>query len=372
LERLQDGAVSITGLDDFGWAEALVGAQTLCADYATESRLSLTGKRNAYSEIRRNLCDRLRLVDYRKRRVQSNYRFLVITGLPRTGSTLLHNLLSLVPGTYTPSLGDSLLPFPSSEAPEVRQANARRYLAFVDRLSPLIRQLHPMGINAPEECVTLMQSTFLSHKYELLARVPEYSEWFLSNDGAWAYEEYRDLVGLLAYKNGPGCSTVVLKAPAHLFHIQALLGAFSEVVIIQTHRRPVEALTSYADLVGACRTIQSDHVERGQVLRETFQGWAVGLERILEQRRSGGGRVIDVSFRQLIDDPLATLNSLTSAGVLPVQDQWLDEITKSLEGGLVEGMKAQGVRGVGLELDATDSGARTVIDEYSERFRDYL
>jgi hypothetical protein len=103
----------------------------------------------------------------------------VIVGLPRTGSTLLHNLLALEYGTGS-------LPYAElcSSSSMLRRRSAKATLGdvcssleFAEWADPSLRDLHPMQASWPEDCSLLLANTFTTLELSVPHPLPAYTEW---------------------------------------------------------------------------------------------------------------------------------------------------------------------------------------------------
>jgi Sulfotransferase family len=115
-QELLDMACQETGLKDFGGDSFHEPLQVLLKAYETEAELTLVGRLAARRHTLQLLTNRLRLIEDRKRypaiAQQDIHQPLFIVGLPRTGSTLLHNLLAQDPGNRVPLCWEVMFPSP--------------------------------------------------------------------------------------------------------------------------------------------------------------------------------------------------------------------------------------------------------------------
>ena len=235
-----------------------------------------------------------------------------IVGLPRTGTTLLHNLLVLDPAARAPLTWEAMFPAGIRESPDAlrrarNQAAAR--LAWVDRFVPEFKRIHPLGADRPEECVALMAPGFTSALFHTLYRVPSYQDWFESDSQTLGFEfHFRMLQQLQSHRD---TSRWVLKGPAHLFSLEALLARYPDARLIQTHRDPLRAVPSIASLNTALRRAFSDQVDPKEIGRDCAERLGRALQRFLDQRdRLPPKRVVDVAYTQLAASPLSTVERI--------------------------------------------------------------
>jgi hypothetical protein len=105
----------------------------------------------------------------------------------------------------------------------------------------------------------------------------------------------------------------VLKAPSHLWTLEALLAVYPDARIVWTHRDPLRVLASMASLAATLYWLRSDRVDLHRVARQVSRSLAFLLEKATRQRDAGmlpEERVFDLRYQDLLDDPFATLRAL--------------------------------------------------------------
>ena len=311
-----DEARQRTGLDDFGDPRFHEPLRRLIADYDTEAGLSLLGRIAARQDTIRLLSNRLRMEWDRRRHPEIGAQPvrgpLFITGLPRTGTTLLHGLLAQDPGHRAPLNWEMMFPAPPPDRlhhhHDPRIAASERQLRWFYRLNPEFRRIHPLAARRPEECLIITSHSFLSFQFQTSHYVPNYQAWLEEQDLVRCYEEHRRFLQHLQWRwRG---ERWVLKAPAHLFGIAALFEVYPDAAVILTHRDPLEVVGSLASLTTALRGTFSDEVDPVRVGAEMTRRWADGLHRALRVRDEGdvpANRFLDVRYTDLVRDPLGTV-----------------------------------------------------------------
>ena len=235
-----------------------------------------------------------------------------IVGLPRTGTTLLHNLLVQDPESRTPLTWESMFPagYPESP-PALRRAKwkASSRLAMANCIAPDFRRIHPVGFDRPEECVALMAPGFTSAVFHTLYRVPSYQDWFESDRQSTGFEMHFRMLQQLQFRRGT--TRWILKCPAHLFSIDALLRRYPDARLIQTHRDPLRAIPSIASLNATLRAAFSSQADPGEIGRDCARRWSRALERFLHRRDSlPPDRVVDVAYSELVASPIGAVERI--------------------------------------------------------------
>jgi hypothetical protein len=314
---LLEAARRATGLDDFGEPWFREGLRALLASYEEGGHLTTFGRLRARNECIRLLANRLRIEDDRRRFPEiARERIaapIFIVGLPRTGTTLLHHLLAQDPAHRVLAVWEVLAPSPpprrETRDTDPRRAAAERSLRRFERLAPEFAAIHPIHASGPEECVNLFNLCFASMQFETASDVPTYAAWLERQDLRAAYAYYRELLKLLQWR----CPAErwVLKSPAHLFALDALLETFPDACVVQTHRDPLRVLPSQCSLVAHLRVLGEKRVEPQAIGREVPATFARGVERAMAVRaRTGEERFTDVHYRELVRDPLAAVRAI--------------------------------------------------------------
>ena len=260
---------------------------------------------------------------------------IVITGLPRTGTTLLHNLLALDPAHRVLRFWEAIRPVPPgalggpSQAELVRQAES--WLERFYQLVPSFQAIHPASAQGPEECDALLQNAFASQHFDDMFDARAYSAWLNHASLVPEYSYYR--LQLQVLSGSQTGSTWVLKSPSHLGHLDALLRTCPDAVVVHCHRHPLEAVPSYASLILALRSHYSDAVSATVVGEQALGRGALAMDRALQVRdRGGAGGFVDVGYARLAREPVRVVRELyermgrtLEAGLEARMARWVDD-----------------------------------------------
>jgi hypothetical protein len=321
-ERLVATVCAHTGLDDFcddGWQPAL---QLLVDGLVNEARLSMIGVEVAYGDLMRALSNRLGVIDWRKKNPdvarEKIDRPIFIVGQPRTGTTILYDLLAQDPELRAPLTWevDEPCPVPQPETyhndPRIAQIQANIELS--EQIVPGFLKYHPMGALVGQECVRITGGEFTSMIYTVQYRLPTYYRWLLYDaDHAGAYRYHRKFLQHLQ-SGVPG--QWLLKSPAHLWQLDTLLAEYPDALIVQTHRDPLNVISSIAALTNHLRRMSTDDSTVAECAAQSYEEIIVGLEREMALRDSGAvpkDRIIDVKFADFMNNPWATIGGIYQA-----------------------------------------------------------
>jgi hypothetical protein len=282
-----------------------------------DARLTEIGQVIASSEITEYLTSRMRVVDWVRQHPEIGRRDIrppiVILGQPRTGTTILFGVLAQDPANRVPLTWevDSPWPPPKSDTyendPRIAEVDAR--LAGTELLIPGFSAMHDMGARLGQECVRITAADFRSMIFNTQYRVPEYQRWLLHEaDMAPGYEYHRLFLQYL--DSGHSGQRWVIKSPAHLWSLGALLNEYPDALLIHTHRDPLRVVCSLASLIDLLRRLASDQVSIAEIAHEWVEDVAVGLDRAVEARRQGlvpPDQSVDVFFGDFLADPMAVV-----------------------------------------------------------------
>jgi len=318
-QQLAAAACRRTGLEDFGDGAFREPLALVVRSLDTEARLNLIGRIAARQDILRLLSNRLKMVEDARRHPEITSgairRPIFVTGLPRTGTTLLHGLLAQDPGSRAPLTWEMMFPSPpprpAGPRRDRRSAIAERQIRWFHRLSPEFRKIHPTGAELPEECLVITSHAFVSFQFQTMYDVPSYESWLEQQDLRGCYAWHRRFLQHLQWRWPAG--RWVLKAPAHLFGLEALIDTYPDAGIVLTHRAPLEVVGSLASLTAVLRGTFSEDVDPFAVGAEMTRRWSEGLWRALRARDTGrvpSRQVVDVLYADLMRDPLGVVRQI--------------------------------------------------------------
>jgi hypothetical protein len=299
-----------TGLRDHGTWSIEEPLQRLLASYQREARLTALGRITA----RELIVSLLENLQYMQRELDTSPGIAdapidaptFIVGLPRTGTTLLHNLMSQDPENRVPLTWEVMYPARFPNTPEgilrARRLTASR-LGWADRLAPQFRKIHPIAPDLPQECIAITAQVFMSIQFHTTHDVSAYEDWFERDPQTLAYAFHRRLLQHLQARKGP--RRWLLKAPGHLFGLAALLAEYPDARIVQTHRDPLRVMASMASHATVLRRAFSDHADPRQIATDWSRRWGDALNNFLAVRdRSPQSAFLDLAYEEIEERPL--------------------------------------------------------------------
>jgi hypothetical protein len=327
IEDLHASATKITGLSDFGKPDYLDGLSALLESYERDAQLTLLGRKVARSFLRGALVARslseAGFAQHPEAATVPVERPIFVTGLPRTGTTALHRLLTADPAHQ--GLEMWLTEFPQPRPPRDTWTDNPIFQRLDEAFNrhhienPEFMGVHYMSASEVEECWQLLRQSAKSISYECLAYLPTYSAWLAEQKWNDAYARHKQNLQLIGLPDRD--RRWVLKNPSHLFALDALMDVYPDALVIQTHRAPKTAIASACSLAAHATTGWSDHFTGDVIGRSQLDLWSRGLHSFTAARsRYPAAQFIDVEYRDFVGDPLGTVNSIYSHFGLPLTD----------------------------------------------------
>jgi hypothetical protein len=376
LELTPDAVVgearASTGLDDLGtdgdpgWHDRL---ELLLRCLRRDARLGAWGTVSNHGLVVQLVRNRLLLTDLLARHPEIHEvpveRPIIILGLPRTGTTHLHNVLAADPSLRTLPYWESLQPVVAPGAPDERMAVTELALDIVNRSMPLFVRMHEMTPNHAHEEIQLLAIDMSSMLFETTAPMPSWRDHFLARDQTPSYRYLRTVLQALTWLRGG--DRWVLKTPQHLEQIPALLSVFPDATFVVTHRDPVAVTGSVLTMLGYAARMTTDHPDPLAIGRY----WAPRVEQLLhaclrDHELLPPERTVHVRLPELVADDMAVVERIYATAEQP-----FDERARAAVGEYVRA-HPQGRHGT-VEVDwsvfAVDPDERRVaLADYADAF----
>jgi hypothetical protein len=376
-EDFMQAAATATGLSDFGDDDFEVGLRVAASDLR-ESNLPPSMAQRLCDMLSANLEKRLRLREIRRRAPAIAEEIiegpLVLLGLPRTGTTALVDLLAQDPTARAPLQWETAhLTTPSDK---VNWADDPRIAALDHRLraeaatNPVVALgLHTYGATLPDECNTFMGLNLWSPNVALFGGMPNYAEWLRLGSLRQPYRAHRWVLQQLQYFGPAGRWT--LKSPFHLFDLPGLMAEYPGVLLVQTHRDPLQVMASMCGLYATIRGHAEDDPIRARIGAELAALWGMGMQRALAARRDPAleARIFDVSHRAMTQDPMGVLRSVYDHFGLPFSTQ-VETHAAAWIAAPAQHMSAR--KFTLAEFDLDQEKIEAAFGDYRERFAGYF
>lgn len=313
------------------------------------------------------VADRARIPEIEQQRIDTP---VFIIGMPRTGTSILHDILAQDPANRAPLTWEVMFPSPPPAA-ETFETDAR--IALTASLLPPIedqqlRAIHPMGAQMSQECVVLMGEAMCTPLFHNQFFVRSYQDWV--DDGAdWSHVyafHLRQLQHLQVFHRR---DRWVLKTGAHLWGLEHLLATYPDARIVFTHRDPVDSMTSYASLTTIVRRAGSDHVDPAAVAADWIPRLRDVLLHGMAVRASGDhpdAVFFDMDFREFVRDQFGVVEQIYAAFDLPMTDVAAQRMKAFIAANPpgVHGVHEYTPEQYGIDRDAVRAEFRDYLDHF--------
>jgi hypothetical protein len=237
---------------------------------------------------------------------------MFLTGLPRSGTSALFNLLGADPAARPLLLWETQFPDPPTDlergAPDPRRDAIEAYYEQSRKKNPEFTKIHFASADTPEECVLIHAYSLTGVHIGWEVVLEPYASWFLEQDFHAMYAYQRTLLQMLDWQR-PG-ERWLLKSPAHMWGLDALLDIFPDASIVWSHRDPLACTASICSMT---HTLMKEHMEIDKTVLGplVLDFYVKSLERGLAIRdRSDPKKFVDVSHDDFVDDSMGVVDRI--------------------------------------------------------------
>lgn len=328
---LAESARRTAGLTDLGDGPFVEPLGLLLDSLQREAHLHDVGRVVARERVLLHVVNRLHYVADRKRLPSiADVRIVkpvFIIGFPRTGSTILHDILAQDPDSRAPLTWETMFPSPPPEAEtfetDPRIARCAAIFPTPEQETERERQfraMHPMGAQLSQECVTMMGEAMCTPLFHNQFRVPTYQDW-VDREADWShvYRFHLRQLQHLQWRNPR--DRWVLKTGAHMWGLEHLLATYPDARIVFTHRDPVKSTTSYASLTSNVRSMASAEVDPVEIAADWTPRLKHAVEHAMAVRDAGAypdAIFYDMFFADFVTDQFREVEKIYDALGLPM------------------------------------------------------
>ena len=380
-EPLSEGAVlaaaeQAAGLSDWGADQSFrIGLKELLR-YAEAFHPSPELRARTYNWVVQILVTKLHLIDDEKiypeilqERIESP---LIVVGLPRSGTTILFDLLALDPASRSPREWEISMPWPAPEQAtfdtDPRIAAMQAAFDQILEAAPGMRDIQRLDARLPGECNAIMSHHFASLDFAALLPVPGYDEWYIRNRVPGQYPAHRRILQQLQWRGPRG--RWLLKSPVHLFDLNGLLDTYPDAQLVWSHRDPTKTLSSISSHIHTLHTALGSGIGKDAIGAEQWRNWRTCLEAGLKAREENPAveeAIFDIANRDLLRDPVAAIASIYGHFNRVFTDQFAARIAHFMahhEAAGRVGRHRHSLTAFGLD----ESDIRTTLAPYYQRF----
>jgi hypothetical protein len=313
-----------TGVGDFGDGAFRGRLDVLCRALRDEAGLSASGVVTWYSQLLQFLKNRLLIEDLLARHPEIHdleiERPIIICGLPRTGTTHLHNLIGADPALRSMPYWESLEPvLPESERnqePDPRLGRTAFGLEMLDAALPYFKRMHEMTVTHVHEEIQLLAIDLSTMLFETQGLLPTWRDHFKAEDQTPSYHYLRTILKVLQWLRGG--TRWVLKSPQHLEQFGPLASTFPDATFVVTHRDPASVTVSMATMIAYTSRMAVDRIDPVAI----GSYWSSRVEDLFractdDRELLPIDQSIDVPFDQLMADDIGVVEQIYAVADQP-------------------------------------------------------
>ncbi|MEM7200650.1 MAG: sulfotransferase [Planctomycetota bacterium] len=370
--RLVQAAARKTGLAPKVPTHVEDALEQLCRSLADDARLHWFGAMNQRTLIVTGLAALMQVEqafrDDPSLHDQELVPPLIVTGLPRSGTTFLHRLLSASQDAASVALYQHVHPVPPRGWDTRRLQTAVMFEPW-KRASKAydLDAIHYVRPGLPDECNFGMRIGARSMIFWAMAPVYGYLRWLLGQDLREAYQLYRKVLQL-HQRQAPG-RRLTLKCPHHLAWLPALSEALPEALIVQTHRDPAQVVPSECKLILSLQAMSTSALDWRRTVAHNHLKVETFAQRSVDFADTPcGRRVRHVDYRRLVAEPVEIARDIHGHFGLPFSESHADRLTEFAS---QNRQHKRGRNRYSLEQFGLDKGGvRRAHASYCERFID--
>jgi hypothetical protein len=322
-------AQRISGFTDFGSDEWREPFEVLIKSINEEADLNLFGRLMTRNDILLWLQARLGIEAAYREHPEIEDEVIdapvFVTGLPRSGTSILFEILAQDPQFGSVRNWEMMFPYPPPERAtyetDPRIERCEHLVTQWYRVTPTYRTMHEMGANIPNECILAYSCSFLTEYFNALFQVPSYYQYLAKSDITPAYRYYKRMLKMLQWKNPR--RHWLLKAPSHLGYLPEIFDVFPDAQIIVTHRDPIKAFASNTALLGTFYWMRSDKPFDASAFENllTHEAVSARLNQVIDWSESGRipvERLANFKYATMIEQPIEGIRALYKQAGLPL------------------------------------------------------
>lgn len=299
------------GEDDF-----IKPLSILLSDHKKKSKLNASGQFLMQQLILSQLKNRSKLYQFVNSRNLSKVSGpVIVSGLPRSGTTFLFDLLQCDTNFRAPLTWEIFEMMPIANSISIKLLKilkTKLKLRLIKTLMPNLMNMHPMDASLPEECQQIMSIDFKSIFWAYSANVPEYEALLKTCDYSSSILWHSRFLQALETVDKP--KNWLLKDPCHIQHIPEILKIYPDAKFIFIHRDPLEAIPSISSLTTHLRTPFTKNINKVEIGQKALSFWKNAIDCfMLDRNLIPKEQVIDIGFNNLITDPLKNISSIYKA-----------------------------------------------------------
>lgn len=310
-----------TGLSDFGDDGWIDHFRVLIRAIEEEAKLNFMGRILTRQDFVLYLETRLKIQDQYTRfpEIEEEVIFepVMILGHGRTGTTILHEVMSCDSQFRIPKRWEAMFPVPPPEAAsyetDPRIQRAHELITIFDRITPEWKAMHKFGGDLPVECAEYLYASFLSNVFVFSFQIPSYAEYLAKQDVGYTIRWHQRYLKLLQWKYKK--EHWLLKNPLWIDHIPEVLEYYPDAKIVLTHRDPIVVGDSFVNVMGTIFWWRTDDPWGGGMLDQLVMadGRAATQKNLMKWMEDGTlrpGFVANGQYADFMSDPVEAVGRI--------------------------------------------------------------
>ena len=339
LEALMEAASAQEGLDDFGSTDYVEPMTVLCESINKESNFSKMGRISTFGQVSGMLANRLRIENFFKEYPEAEQveikAPIIIAGLPRSGTTHLHNLIAADSSLRSLPWWESLEPIPPKNEWDTREGRIQRSkdgISQRDLFMPHFDRMHEMTWDHVHEEIALLAIAGSSMQFDTMGVLPTWREYYKSQDQTPYYMYVKRILKALSFLRD-GEKRWVLKSPQHLEQFQPIMNTFPDATVAVTHRDPVSVLGSMVTMLAYSGRL---HYDAPVDIRRIGSWWRNLLKDMLDacvrdREILSANQSLDILFHEFMADDIATVQRVYEKAGQNWDDAVLNELSAYMD-----------------------------------------
>ncbi len=286
--------------------------------FAEEADLSTFGRYAIHCDVQRCLANLLRfdVAEEEDAAIRSRpiHHPVFITGMPRSATSFLHNVLSQDPANAVPRCWQLLYPYPMRNRflpLDPRKALVNLELRLFRCMTPGLNDLHDLSAEEPQECTDITAQVFQSLRFETTHRIPSYQNWIDRHGHRDAFLFHRRFLQHLdaQIRQGVPGHRWVLKSPDHVFALDAIRSVYPDAKIIFLHRDPLSVIPSCVRLTERLHRPFTNHIDAREIGRQV----SARLNQAADHMMAAASRhpdILHLYYREVVAHPIAAIRTL--------------------------------------------------------------
>lgn len=317
VDSLMSKARGKTGLNDFGPDTFYKSFEMLINSLNRDAKLTTVGQITIHIILLNSLIVRLKTQQWVKEHPEvleeEIEKPFLITGLPRTGTTILSFLMEMDPENRSLLHWQADNPVPPPQlatmAEDPRIYKCVKNLKLLEKVIPGYQAIHPMSATIPTECIQLMSHEFKNPFFAMLANISGYLDWIKDVDLVQSYLYHKLLLQIL--QSRVPVQTWALKSPVHCFRLKTLLQVYPDVRLIFTHRNPQKVIPSICSLITTFRSGLSDHVNPIDIGKDAIKLYQAASQKLMTLEKDfPNNNFYHLGYSRFMKDPIDALRGI--------------------------------------------------------------